>query len=171
MKDRFSSSVRYPPYALFFFLNPSCSLMGLPIGARFSKLRLSVTVVSALQILRVWLVLLTRLRIDIETHVCFIFCNVFADVAVTGLPEPRKDHAVVMSRFARDCLKRMRPLVKKLEVQLGPDTGTISNLKCASRCHLYHFFSIATVGDIFADPCSSRCSYTGDLNLRIGIHR
>ena len=24
---------------------------------------------------------------------------------VTGLPEPRKDHAVAMARFARDCLK------------------------------------------------------------------
>jgi class 3 adenylate cyclase len=26
-------------------------------------------------------------------------------VAVTGLPEPRKDHAIVMAKFARDCLK------------------------------------------------------------------
>ena len=50
---------------------------------------------------------------------------VHTDVAVTGLPEPRKDHAVVMARFARDCLKRMGPLVKRLEVQLGPDTGDL----------------------------------------------
>jgi hypothetical protein len=43
-------------------------------------------------------------------------------VAVTGLPEPRKDHAVAMSRFAVDCIHRMRLLTKKLEVMLGPDT-------------------------------------------------
>jgi hypothetical protein len=30
------------------------------------------------------------------------------------------DHAVVMSRFARDCLAEMKVLVHKLEVTLGP---------------------------------------------------
>jgi hypothetical protein len=43
-------------------------------------------------------------------------------VAVAGLPEPRKDHAVVMARFARDCLYRMNTMTKQLEVTLGPDT-------------------------------------------------
>jgi class 3 adenylate cyclase len=43
-------------------------------------------------------------------------------VAVTGLPEPQKDHAVIMCRFARDCMLRMKSLTKKLEVTLGPDT-------------------------------------------------
>lgn len=47
-------------------------------------------------------------------------------VAVTGLPDPRKDHAVVMARFARDCMIRMRTLSKKLEVTLGPDTGDLA---------------------------------------------
>jgi class 3 adenylate cyclase len=47
-------------------------------------------------------------------------------VAVTGLPDPRKDHAVVMARFARDCLHRMNALVRKLEVTLGPDTTDLS---------------------------------------------
>lgn len=47
-------------------------------------------------------------------------------VAVTGLPEPRKDHAVAMARFARDCLIKMRSLSKKLEVTLGPDTGDLA---------------------------------------------
>jgi class 3 adenylate cyclase len=47
-------------------------------------------------------------------------------VAVTGLPEPRKDHAVAMTRFARDCMHRMHVLVKKLEVTLGPDTAQLS---------------------------------------------
>jgi class 3 adenylate cyclase len=47
-------------------------------------------------------------------------------VAVTGLPKPRKDHAVVMARFARDCMHRMHQLTRKLEVVLGPDTADLS---------------------------------------------
>jgi class 3 adenylate cyclase len=47
-------------------------------------------------------------------------------VAVTGLPNPRKDHAVAMARFAHECMQRMQVLVKKLEVTLGPDTGDLS---------------------------------------------
>lgn len=42
--------------------------------------------------------------------------------AVAGLPEPRKDHAVVMARFARDTLHKFNSLVKQLVVELGPDT-------------------------------------------------
>jgi class 3 adenylate cyclase len=47
-------------------------------------------------------------------------------VAVAGLPEVRKDHAVVMARFARDCMLKMRTLTKKLEVRFGPDTGELA---------------------------------------------
>jgi class 3 adenylate cyclase len=47
-------------------------------------------------------------------------------VAVAGLPEPRRDHAVVMARFARDCISCMNVLTKKLEVQLGPDTTDLA---------------------------------------------
>jgi class 3 adenylate cyclase len=47
-------------------------------------------------------------------------------VAVCGLPEPRKDHAVVMARFARNCMERMNELTQKLEVTLGPDTGELT---------------------------------------------
>jgi class 3 adenylate cyclase len=43
-------------------------------------------------------------------------------VAVTGLPDPRKDHAVAMCRFALDCVQKMDILTRKLEVLLGPDT-------------------------------------------------
>lgn len=46
-------------------------------------------------------------------------------VAAAGLPEPRKDHAAVMARFALDCNNLMAPLVKQLEVDLGPDTGDL----------------------------------------------
>jgi class 3 adenylate cyclase len=47
-------------------------------------------------------------------------------VAVTGLPEPRRDHAVIMSRFACDIMMNMQVLTKKLEVTLGPDTGELT---------------------------------------------
>jgi class 3 adenylate cyclase len=47
-------------------------------------------------------------------------------VAVAGLPFPRKDHAVVICRFARECLYTMSTLVKKLEVILGPDTADLT---------------------------------------------
>jgi class 3 adenylate cyclase len=46
-------------------------------------------------------------------------------VAVTGLPEPRKDHAICMVKFARDCRTQMIQLVRKLEVTLGPGTGDL----------------------------------------------
>ena len=47
-------------------------------------------------------------------------------VAVTGLPIPRKDHAVAMASFARDIMIKMDVLAKKLEVTLGPDTGELT---------------------------------------------
>jgi class 3 adenylate cyclase len=47
-------------------------------------------------------------------------------VAVAGLPDPRKDHALVMARFANDCLNKMMKLVEVLEVSLGPDTADLS---------------------------------------------
>ncbi|KAL7570689.1 hypothetical protein ACA910_017813 [Epithemia clementina (nom. ined.)] len=46
-------------------------------------------------------------------------------VAVCGLPDPRKDHAAVMARFARDCMYRMEELTRKLEILLGPGTGDL----------------------------------------------
>jgi class 3 adenylate cyclase len=47
-------------------------------------------------------------------------------VAVTGLPEPQPDHAVIMARFAKDVLARMHGLTKQLELTLGPDTGELT---------------------------------------------
>ena len=46
-------------------------------------------------------------------------------VAVSGLPEPRLDHAVTMARFARDCIEEHIVAVKKLESMLGPETGDL----------------------------------------------
>jgi class 3 adenylate cyclase len=47
-------------------------------------------------------------------------------VAVTGLPEPRKDHAISMAKFARECLDKFNELSKQLEISLGPDTGDLA---------------------------------------------
>ena len=47
-------------------------------------------------------------------------------VAVAGLPDPRPDHALVMAKFAYDCLNKMGEVIHKLEVELGPDTAELS---------------------------------------------
>ncbi|CAB9517167.1 natriuretic peptide receptor 2 [Seminavis robusta] len=48
-------------------------------------------------------------------------------VAVAGVPKPREDHAVVMCRFANDCLHKMQKLIKVLaEGSLGSDTSSLS---------------------------------------------
>jgi Adenylate and Guanylate cyclase catalytic domain len=46
-------------------------------------------------------------------------------VAVTGLPDPQKHHAVIMARFASSCLEKMYEIFRVLEVKLGPDTATL----------------------------------------------
>lgn len=57
------------------------------------------------------------------------------DVAVAGLPEVQEKHAVVMARFAWECLIKMHQVTKDLEVSLGPDTGELSMYVCiTSRC-------------------------------------
>lgn len=47
-------------------------------------------------------------------------------VAVTGLPEPMDDHAVVMCKFALHCMLKMNQIVQALVRHLGPDTGDLS---------------------------------------------
>lgn len=47
-------------------------------------------------------------------------------VAACGLPDLRKDHAVVIARFARDCLQKTMELTRRLERTLGPDTSDVS---------------------------------------------
>jgi class 3 adenylate cyclase len=44
---------------------------------------------------------------------------------VTGLPEPQKDHAIVLSRFAYECQLKMNELGQELETTLGPDTADL----------------------------------------------
>lgn len=56
------------------------------------------------------------------------FLTIFSvlSVAVTGLPEPQANHAVIMARFAAACLERMNHVVKTLETELGPGTGDLT---------------------------------------------
>jgi hypothetical protein len=63
-----------------------------------------------------------------STHVIKIYLiPLFLIVSsITGLPQPRKDHAVAMARFARDCMYKMWVLTKSLEASLGPDTGDLT---------------------------------------------
>jgi class 3 adenylate cyclase len=46
-------------------------------------------------------------------------------VAATGLPTPQDDHAVIMVRFADDCMRRMRQLTAELTSSLGDDTAQL----------------------------------------------
>ena len=46
-------------------------------------------------------------------------------VAVCGLPEPNKNHAAVMARFAQDCAAKASETTKRLEVELGPETSLL----------------------------------------------
>jgi class 3 adenylate cyclase len=46
-------------------------------------------------------------------------------VAVTGLPDPMEDHAVVMAKFANECMYKMNELTRKLELVLGPGTAEL----------------------------------------------
>jgi hypothetical protein len=55
-------------------------------------------------------------------------------VAVAGLPDPRKDHAEVMARFAHKCLVKTNTLMHALETTLGPGT---SDLKMRIGLHRY----------------------------------
>jgi hypothetical protein len=68
-----------------------------------------------------------RYQLLILTHVFrfyFFLHRTIGDcyVAVCGLPDPRKNHALLMCRFARDCLHAMRKLVMEMSDTLGPDT-------------------------------------------------
>jgi class 3 adenylate cyclase len=47
-------------------------------------------------------------------------------VAVTGLPEPQENHAVIMVKFADDCMNKMKVLTAELAETLGADTATLT---------------------------------------------
>ena len=47
-------------------------------------------------------------------------------MGVSGVPDHRSDHAVVMARFARDILIQISVETKKLEGTLGSETSNLS---------------------------------------------
>lgn len=47
-------------------------------------------------------------------------------VAVSGLPEPRRDHAIVMVKFAYECMIVAHDLTRRLEPSLGPGTADLA---------------------------------------------
>jgi class 3 adenylate cyclase len=47
-------------------------------------------------------------------------------VAVCGLPESNKHHALKMAKFASSCLDEMTIITKKLELSLGPGTADLA---------------------------------------------
>ena len=51
--------------------------------------------------------------IPLHVLLCHMETKTIGDcyVAVTGLPDPQADHAVIMARFARECVHRMHALV------------------------------------------------------------
>ena len=54
------------------------------------------------------------------------FVRLIVSVAVTGVPEPREDHAILMARFARVIILKMSIVASRLETKLGPDTGDLA---------------------------------------------
>ena len=46
-------------------------------------------------------------------------------VAVAGLPDPNEHHAVIMTYFAYECIRKMKELTRKLEATLGPGTSDL----------------------------------------------
>ena len=47
-------------------------------------------------------------------------------VAVTGIPNPQPDHAVIMVRFAEECITKMHQVTSKLAATMGPDTADLT---------------------------------------------
>jgi hypothetical protein len=45
---------------------------------------------------------------------------------VAGLPKPRRNHAVVMAKFAQEILQAMKVATFKLDSQLGPGTAELA---------------------------------------------
>lgn len=66
-------------------------------------------------------------------------------VAVTGLPDPQESHAVIMARFAGECLSKMNQLTAELESSLGPDT--------ADLCMRYASYVVLGGAELLCIPC------------------
>ena len=47
-------------------------------------------------------------------------------VAVTGVPDARKDHAVILAQFADECRSKTNQVIAELINELGPSVGKLS---------------------------------------------
>ncbi len=47
-------------------------------------------------------------------------------IAVTGVPDARKDHAVVLAEFAEECRNKTNQVISNLIEELGPSVGKLS---------------------------------------------
>jgi class 3 adenylate cyclase len=80
-------------------------------------------------------------------------------MAVVGLPTPRKSHAVVMARFARDIRNKMQELAPQLETQLGQVSGSKEIFVSTMSKAMYSL-----------DLACCVLQGTADLALRIGLN-
>ena len=64
----------------------------------------------------------------VETHSCpnsIHFARSPTLQKVTGIPNPQSDHAVIMVRFAKDCMVRLSQITNDLIDTLGEDTAQL----------------------------------------------
>lgn len=93
-------------------------------------------------------------------------------MAVCGLPTERADHAVVMARFARECLLQMHDQLEFLETSLGPDTASLGmrvGLHSGSvTAGKYRERGVRSVCTVFSRPDVEReCSNTEVIVLTL----
>jgi class 3 adenylate cyclase len=94
-------------------------------------------------------------------------------VAACGLPEKRDDHALVMARFARDCLQKYPKILREMTEYLGPevkDLGTLCNVGGAGVgslglfvFFLVNYFSLSCLWQSTPPPHQF-------IGLRTGLH-
>lgn len=66
------------------------------------------------------------LAASVELTSDFLLSILLCIVAVTGLPDPRPNHAVAMVRFGIECLSQFQRILPELEILLGPDTADLA---------------------------------------------
>ena len=77
---------------------------------------------------------------DTHAKICGVFkVETIGDtyVAVVGLPIPRKQHALIMARFAKKCLVAMDEVTRKLVDTLGPVRSCSINDSSSTNCNVH----------------------------------
>ena len=111
-------------------------------------------------------------RLTPTPFLCTLYIQTIGDsyVAVCGLPEPRKDHAVVMAKFAADVRGKTIRLTQELRHTLGDGTEKLQiriglhSGSCTAGKHCFVYSSgkpssfweaIARLGSSQVCPCFS----------------